>query len=475
MNYLAASEKKYKTTLRHYFKSDFFKIMSNANLCTQKLELDSFNIFELQILIIEIQVFIYFGCKHHILNLFKQIITYLKKNPSKLNMELACTIHAIGIDLGKYKATQKSAELLLKENIKIPKGYKIFFQYVIEMNKIYNGAPVSPKIFKLLHFLSQNQTNQEIKESYSYTSIELKIFYLKTKNPIKEIDLLISQITSPTKQSILQLHRTLILLKNGEVSLATETFNVISPSNVKIGKLHLYYLAMKCVLNLPSSLSPPEACALLSNFSDLKSLPFFQYLNRLIKNKFQLPNNTKSFSIIINGKQHSVVNYLTEFESCNNTLDLCSGLRIVNQKVVDIIPRKRVQILMILISRGEHGSNIFEITDYVFKDENIPFKAKYLRTQELITQLKKSGFPITRKNKLIFINFSKFDTSIILPLNKNFYHPLRYLSRTTTVFTLADIQKTYHLKKTASYKYLNEWLDQNIICQSKSNKSFFIK
>ena len=99
----------------------------------------------------------------------------------------------------------------------------------------------------------------------------------------------------------------------------------------------------------------------------------------------------------------------------NPCLDLKAAMYINHQGQVELLSPLRTRALQLLIASSTMGCSLMQMADKLFIDENLEFKCLTKRVQDIISQLMKIGFPITRHEKRFYFDIKNYNAHIILP------------------------------------------------------------
>lgn len=139
------------------------------------------------------------------------------------------------------------------------------------------------------------------------------------------------------------------------------------------------------------------------------------------------------------------------------TLDLRSGAWLKGGRR-RFLGRVRSVALMAIIASGSQGASEVLLSERLYGDERIALLSAVERAQNIVTQLKKLGFPIIRKKRRLYFDFAKSRERILLPKDHRYQGELAFL-RSQRVMTLdrMTVCRVLKVSRRTSSLYLKEW------------------
>jgi hypothetical protein len=183
-------------------------------------------------------------------------------------------------------------------------------------------------------------------------------------------------------------------------------------------------------------------------------------------------DHDKMDSWLINRNKISPINY--KKVNLEDFLDLRVGILKEGQAPLLILSSLRTKALMGIIGSSRVGISIFQLANIIFSDENLSIDTIILRTQDIITQLQKLKFPITRNAWKVYFDLNKVSYPIILPRNYIFEESIFYFHKTSDHVNSKMLRSVLNLKKTQSSSYLKQWREKGYIEKLPSSSNYKI-
>lgn len=168
---------------------------------------------------------------------------------------------------------------------------------------------------------------------------------------------------------------------------------------------------------------------------------------------------------------NSITNSQNTFgEEKLNILNLATGLYVNSKGKVTFLGEKKSTALMIIISTGSFGASDFLLAERVYAEENISQKTACQRIQDLITQLKKIGFPLLRSNRKIYFIFDENINKVLIPKTFFYVGELGHIQHQSMSVNKLLIQKTLRISPRASSYKIKEWKSAQLLKASNKKK-----
>lgn len=125
---------------------------------------------------------------------------------------------------------------------------------------------------------------------------------------------------------------------------------------------------------------------------------------------------------------------------------------------------------MIIISTGIFGASDFLLAERVYANEKISQKTACQRIQDLITQLKKIGFPLSRINRKIYFIFDENINKVLIPKTFFYVGELGHIQHQPMPVNKLLVQKTLKISPRASSYKIKEWKSAQLLKISNQKK-----
>jgi len=113
---------------------------------------------------------------------------------------------------------------------------------------------------------------------------------------------------------------------------------------------------------------------------------------------------------------------------------------------------------MTIIASGSQGASEVLLSERLYGDERIALLSAVERAQNIVTQLKKLGFPIIRKKRRLYFDFAKSRERILLPKDHRYQGELEFLrSQRVTTLDRMTVCRVLKVSRRTSSLYLKEW------------------
>lgn len=157
-------------------------------------------------------------------------------------------------------------------------------------------------------------------------------------------------------------------------------------------------------------------------------------------------------------------------------LDLASGIiRTKDHKTV-ILTETKIKILSTIISSGHIGIHATSLIDLVYDGEFAFIESAMLRIKNMIVELRKLGFPISRINNHFKYDFTKNSYNIILSVYHKNFSPIIFIEKLfyqerKIFIDRKNLSLTLSIKPSTASKYLKTWKDSGLIYTDISCKN----
>lgn len=173
----------------------------------------------------------------------------------------------------------------------------------------------------------------------------------------------------------------------------------------------------------------------------------------------------------INSKKNEItLEKYDEIVPENNYLDLYSGIFYTNQNKKVLLSDIRTKILIILIGCSNFGAHKVLLTDLLFEGQVYYYNSAKLRVKNLIHQLNKLGFKITRKDNKYYFDFNAIDFDILIPANLEKRDILDYIKKESNIISRKTLISLFSMKPSTADAHLKHWADHKIIEKSPNLK-----
>lgn len=165
-----------------------------------------------------------------------------------------------------------------------------------------------------------------------------------------------------------------------------------------------------------------------------------------------------------------------EIPSHTPCLDLKAALYINHAGQIELLSPLRTQALQLLIGSSTMGCSFMQLAEKLFIEENLEFKCLTKRVQDIISQLIKIGFPITRKEKRVYFNINNYHSSIILPRGTRHGNPIFYMKKNYDYINSKDLCAALNISRASSWNYISQWCKEGAIKKSpvKTGQYLFV-
>lgn len=156
------------------------------------------------------------------------------------------------------------------------------------------------------------------------------------------------------------------------------------------------------------------------------------------------------------------------------TLDLRSGAWLKSGRR-RFLGRTRSVALMTIVASGAKGANELLLSERLYRHERISLSNAVERAQNVVTQLKRLGFPIVRNKRRFYFDFKKSRDRILLPIDHCYKGEIAFL-RTLGASTLdrKTVCRVLNVSLRASSLYIKEWKMQRLIASSGNRHGEYI-
>lgn len=136
--------------------------------------------------------------------------------------------------------------------------------------------------------------------------------------------------------------------------------------------------------------------------------------------------------------------------------------------------RIRSLALMTIAASGSFGASEVLLAERLYEEERIALSSAIDRAQNVVTQLKRMGFPILRRNRRFFFDFAKNSDRILLPRDHVYQGELAFLRSQTQSFDRALVCRHLHVSKRTASLYICDWKMRDLIAPSGSRYGEYI-
>lgn len=187
-------------------------------------------------------------------------------------------------------------------------------------------------------------------------------------------------------------------------------------------------------------------------------------------NYFKSENSSnKCWRININRNEIALEDY-NELVHESNYLDLYSGIFYNNQNKKILLPDIRTKILTILIGCSSFGAHKVLLTDLLFEGQVYYYSSAKLRVKNLIHQLNKLGFSITRKDNRYYFDFNLTNFDIIIPANLEKRDILDFIKKDSNIISRKTLISLFSMKPSTADAQLKQWANHKLIEKSPNLK-----